>query len=293
MIYDMIVVGAGYWGAACASEARRRGRTVLVIDDADPKSGSRAASGVCDPKAYKSDVFAKYLPADWKPLLNDSFQWLLDNGGVLTTERFRNHFAGTESRGGAECVYVPTVDTILSLAGETVRAGVVGGSLGETVCVSGTDGRAYVGRRLLVAAGYRTDDVLRSVGVKPLGVGRLYGRGILAAGTPREAVPVSVMIKPYVKHTVRPWGAAGSNVYKVGDTAEERPNDKLLEGLRTVGRLVLSGYREAAVTEGYRPVLPQFTVEKVGRNCVVATGGHRLGLGLCGLVARKVEEALS
>ena len=95
------------------------------------------------------------------------------------------------------------------------------------------------------------------------------------------------MIAPYVKHTVRVWP---NGLWKIGDTAEKKPNEKKLENLRTVGKMVLEDYQEIAVTAGFRPVLDRFTVEKVSSRIIIATGGHRLGLGLAKLVSVKVGE---
>lgn len=271
--YDLLVVGAGYWGAAVAFEAKRRGWSVAVIDDGDPRSGSRNASGICDPRAYHSSVFAKYWPPNWQPSdLTESLAWLVDRGGYRVREYFWNRFAGTAPRTGAECVYVADPTTLTRSAYPRLNKGV----------------RDVPHRRLLVAAGYRTDDVLASLGLPTLGVRPLPGRGIIASGTPSTPLPSSVMIKPYVKHTVRSWAGG---FWKVGDTAEQEFKDSRLEALRDVGRACLKDYVEVRVNEGVRPVLDRFTVEKLMPRVVVATGGGRLGLGVAGLVAEKVLEA--
>lgn len=272
--WDLLIVGGGYWGAAVSFEARKKGWRVAVVDDGDKRSGTRAASGVADRSAFKSEVFRKYLPVGWSDSdLDDSFNWLLERGGETVGEYFWNRFAGTGPREGSECVYIEGPETITNLLGSTYRGRF--------------DPSKVDYKRLVVAAGYRTDEVLAQLGLDPLGVGKLYGRGIVAEGTPSLVTPVSVMIRPYCKHTVRRWG---SGQWKVGDTAEKIPNEKYLESLREVGRSVLSDYREVKVSEGFRPILPKFTVEKLTPSIVVATGGHRLGLGLAGLVAKKVME---
>jgi hypothetical protein len=128
---------------------------------------------------------------------------------------------------------------------------------------------------------------LNKCGIKPIGVTKLAGRGIIAKGIPKEVLPVSVMIRPYCKHTVRNW----FNYFKIGDTAEKQLVDKHLENLRTIGRDVLDNYQEINIQLGYRPVLDKFTVESIA-GLIVATGGHRVGLGVAGLVAKKTLEAL-
>lgn len=288
MEYDLIVIGAGYWGTAITLQARKKGWNVIALDDEDVRSGSRNASAICDPKAYQSNVFKKYWPADWTQQdLQDSLSWLVDRGAVKTREYFWNKFAGTSIREGGEALYLPNPESLCSLA-KPAKVIVEGGNTGNTIELFTSKG-VFRSRCLAVAAGYRTDDMLKILGLSQVGVSSLYGRGIVASGRSRCDVPVSVMIRPYCKHTVRDWG----NGFKVGDTAEKTPNPKRLEDLRIVGRAVLEDYKELQLNEGYRPVTDRFLVCKIAHNVVVATGGHRLGLGLAGLAAKKTMEALS
>lgn len=290
--WDAVVIGSGYWGAGIAAHLADAGKSVLVVDDGDAKSGSRNASAICDPAAYESSVFKKYWPPDWDASdLDYSLNWLLAHGGRKVRENFWNRFAGTAPRDGAEAIYLDCPEPLMMTPRSVKRAArVVGGESGfGGVTVEFDYSTITRTRQLVVAAGRRTDEVLTSLQLKPVGVRSLFGRGIVARGTPVTDTPVSVMIAPYRKHTVRDWPGG---LFKVGDTAEEKPNDKKLEDLRTVGRAVLAGYEEVQLNEGYRPVMDRFTVEKVAPNVVVATGGHRLGLGLAGLVGRKTLEAL-
>lgn len=287
---DLIVIGSGYWGSAVAIRARAAGLTVRLLDDGRPGAGSRAASGIADRAAYKKELFKKYLPSDWSTSeLDDSFDWLLSNGGFPVREWFWNRFAGTVPRRGDECVYVPDCGELTRRAGPVTKSKVKAGCLEKSGVTVGDDsGGEWAGKAVVVAAGVWTDDVLRRFGVKPVGVGSLYGRGLVADGKPRHPVPVSVMIRPYTKHTVREWNGR----FKIGDTAERVPSPKKLEALRSVGRIVLDGYTNEEMTEGYRPVTDKFMVEKLSPRLIVATGGHRIGLGLAGLVSNRVMEAL-
>lgn len=271
-------------------EARCAGKSCLVIDDGDPKSGSRNASAICDPNAYNSSIFSKYWPPSWnKSHLNDSIGWVLDVGGRWVTERFLNHYQKRDMREGHTVIYLPSPESLTDSIGDKLSSRVKAFGEGKAGVTVQTDAGRLSCRHLVVCAGYRTDEVLESGGLEPVGVTGLYGRGINAKGRPVMKHPVSVMIAPYVKHTVRVWP---NGLWKVGDTAERKPNDKKLENLRTVGRMVLEGYEEVAITEGFRPVLDRFTVEKVSDRVIIATGGHRLGLGLARLVAVKVGEMI-
>lgn len=287
VIYDLIVVGGGYWGSGIAFEARAKGWNVLLVDSNDPYGASRAASGIADIKAYGSSIFKKYWPADWSQEdLRESFDWLMKRGGYRQREWFWNQFKGTAPREGTDCVYIPLVTTITELTNRVYD------EVGKVFVFNASDlavdlklGGMFRGRRLVVAAGYLTDGVLNMAGLGALGVGGLYGRGLIGHGTPTVA-PVSVMIRPYCKHTVRAWG----NRWKVGDTAEASIKDGPIQSLRRVATLAIPDFIEEQLSEGYRPTLDRFTVEKLTPNVVVATGGHRLGLGLTGLVAKKVME---
>ena len=287
--YDVIVIGAGYWGTASTIELRKTGKKVLQIDSNDSMSGSRAASGICDPRAYDSNTFKRYWPSDWsKSDLTESLSWLLNHKGFKVTEYFWNQFQYREVRESIECIYVPTPESFTSLT-SPLKGIVVSGTVEKKITVHLADSREYTSNYLVVAAGYKSDEVLKSFSLHELGVTQLYGRGLNVKGTPKVSTPVSVMIGPYVKHTVRSWS---NGLYKVGDTAEKNIKDSNLENLRKVGQAVLKNYEEVKMTEGYRPVLDQFTVTKVSPRVVVATGGQRLSLGLCGLVGRKVVECL-
>lgn len=305
--WDLLVVGAGYWGSGIAYEAAQKGWKVAVVDDGDLRAGSRNASGICDPKAYKSSVFSRYWPPEWNPSeLDDSIAWLIDQGGYWVDEWFWNRFQGTTPRAGARCVYLDGGFGALipyRIQGKILDGEPEGGFW--NIRLENREGKTswVEARRLAVAAGYRTDEVLDSLGLPGVGITPLYGRGLLARGSPSREVPVSVMIRPYTKHTVRPWKGRphDGSWFRIGDTAEEedRVNSesgrRRWESLLTVGRSVLDVFRPGPVIQGYRPVAERFLVEKVsgsGPPVAVATGGHRLGLGLTGLVARKVMEVL-
>lgn len=296
MVVDLVIVGSGYWGAAVYLFAKQRGLSVKVVDDGDLKSGSRNASGIADIRAYRSSVFRKYWPSDWADSeLVESFDWLCKIGGRITQETFWNQYQNRSPRKGTECVYVATPATltsqiqegdIVSSRVEQIRPGK------QTSLVQLQNGKTLETRHVVIAAGYQTDSLLIASGLRVIGVTGLYGRGIIARSKslrPELPLPISVMIRPYCKHTVRSWPGGR---YKIGDTAEEKPNDNKLEALRTVGRLVLGNFQEQTIQEGYRPVADKFLVAEVCPRVIVATGGHRLGLGLAGLVGKKVLEII-
>jgi len=280
---DLIVVGGGYWGAAVAFEAGLRGLQAVVLDDSDPRSGSRNASGILHPKTYSSPLFKKYMPDDWtKDDLAASFAWLKKHcGAVETVEHFTNW---TRTDLGVRKLpvgyYLPSNE---ALTGLVIPIGV------KVVDIISQDGDWIVNGiirapRLVVAAGIHTDGVLALAGVAPVGVTALFGRGLGVRGPTPYPSPLVVQTRPYRKFETRPWG----DLIRVGDTAEVRPDEaKYRAELRAVADWLAPGSETVRWFEGYRPVCEKFTVRLVAPGLVAATGGHRMGLGLSGLVATK------
>lgn len=297
---DLIIIGGGYWGASIAVHAKEQGWDALVLDSGDRLSGSRNASGICDPKAYGKPLFKKYWPSDWtKEDLLYSLNWLIQIGAKPTREYFWNHFEGTKPRIGVEAIYLDDNVHLMRLAQPRLNLGATSIYVSNKEIIVGTNDAKFVRlrcRRLAIAAGYQSDQVLVQAGFAKLKLTQLFGRGLVVTGKPRLELPMSVMLRPYLKHTIRSWG----NNYRIGDTAESTREPSTgrwekelgLGNLRTIGNLTLKDYREIKIVEGYRPTAERFIVEKLTNNVVVATGGHRVGLGLSGLVGRKVVEML-
>lgn len=296
---ELLVIGGGYWGTGVTLEAKERGIDVLTLDDRDKESGSRNASAVCDPKAYDSDIFKKYFPSNWTQKdLEKSFEWICSKGAYETQEYFWNDYQKSSPRlMERKIYYLPSpeflTDQIDPLNGKVLsisKLAFTNDFWTITYSTPTKEIKTIVCKNLVIAAGYRTDEVISLITPDwMLGVGKLYGRGLNVKGTPTMDLPVSVMIKPYVKHTVRIWK---NGIYKVGDTCEKVPNENKLANLKDVGARVLSNMEILEVTAGWRPTLPKFTVKKLANNLVAATGGHRLGLGVTGIVANKVLEEL-
>ena len=286
--HDLIVVGGGYWGSAIAHEAGQRGLDAAVLDDFNPASGSRNASGILHPKTYSSPLFKKYMPADWtKADLLASFEWLKRHcGAVETVEHFTNW---TRPDLGVRTLpvgyYLPSNEALTGLVSpfnEVVE------SIRREDGLWTVNGM-YRAPRLVVAAGIGTDAVLALAGVAPIGVTALFGRGLGVRGTTSHPSPLVVQTRPYRKFETRPWG----DLLRVGDTAEVKPDEaKYRAELRAVADWLAPGSETVEWYEGYRPVCEQFTVRLVAEGLVAASGGHRMGLGLSGLVAVKTLSLL-
>lgn len=288
--HDLIVIGGGYWGSAICYEARLRGINAVVLDSNDPKSGSRNASGILHPKTYSSPLFKKYMPDDWtKEDLAASFAWLKKHCGAReVVEHFVNW---TRPDLGVRKLPVGYyLDSNEALTGLVAPIK----SIVEDIERSGPDwivNQWHSAPRLVIAAGIHTDEmIVLAVGAEHcVGVSALFGRGLGVRGTSTQPSPIVVQTRPYRKFETRPWG----DLIRVGDTAEVNPDEtKYRAELRAVADWLAPGSETVRWFEGYRPVCEKFTVKLVAPGLVAATGGHRMGLGLSGLVAVKALALL-
>jgi glycine/D-amino acid oxidase-like deaminating enzyme len=296
---NILVIGAGYWGAAIAHEARLAGYNVEVYDDGDDKAGSRVAAGFCDPSSYRSKPFIKRRP----PYMTDqaieaSLTWLIDHGGNPVQTWFWNRWGHRDPREDVMSMRIDNNEVITSLAYPIY---------GERIPISRLGDYSMI----IVAAGYRTNEVLGLLEVAPIPIRPLMGRGIVASGTPIVPLPVSVMVAPYKQYMVRALTNGPDAVYKfgvateteakrnlavpyyhIGDTVELNPSSIAFDHLYQVGKAVLDGFTYIRTEVGYRPDAGTFRVEKLASNLIVATGGHRVGLGLAGWAAQRVLTLL-
>lgn len=271
---DVIVVGAGFWGSAITRELRERGHGVTLIDSMDPRSGSRNAAWTCQPWVYHSPRFRSLLPEGWRLKLEDSIQWLVDQmGATRVQEEFQNLPRMTPPRPG---------HVVLNLV---PGQGMV--EPDECMLVSAIErdgGRWYVTNDmstdwLVLATGYETDKLLERSELPQLGVRAVPGHGLLIRA-PWEGGQREFLTRPYTKYTIRPWTGG---LHHLGDTAGRSGPEPLVE---LADRLFGSGgWSLEADLYGYRPQLPQYTVREHAPHLIVATGGYRMSLGLCGLAA--------
>jgi hypothetical protein len=267
---------------------------VRVLDDADPLAGSRNASAIVHVHTYDSPIFADLWPRDWsREELERSLGWLVETCGARpSVETFWNldrRDLGQRTSRERPPLYLPTNGALLDLvAAERRRVSALWRDGAEWIAET-WEGPVR-GRRVLVAAGYRTDEVLASAGLGTLGVRRLFGRGLLVEGRAVVALPAMVMGGPYRKYAIRDWAPG---VVRVGDSAERTPREGHAAFLRKLAEAIVPGGREVGWMAGYRPVLDRFTVAKLADGLAVATGGHRMALGLAGLVARRAVSMLS
>jgi glycine/D-amino acid oxidase-like deaminating enzyme len=290
----VVIIGAGYWGTAIAYTLRQVGISPLLVDDQDSLAGSRNAAGVMSPDVYQSDKVRALLPLTWTTSeLSASIEWAKAIGqGVVARGNFLNGMNGdTQSRPANETpnIYFPPGAFLNLHHPQTMRViGVHRIGDGDWV-VEAAHGATFRCSHVIVAAGYRTDEILKMAGIQPLGVKALFGRGVVGTGRLPHPLPLYVMTRPYTKVGVREWG---SMVY-VGATSEKTPKDKNRDDLDAFAQKYVEGFQLHSRMEGYRPVLDKFTVAEVAPHFIVATGGNRFGIGLAGLVANRVKWMVS
>jgi glycine/D-amino acid oxidase-like deaminating enzyme len=303
---DLAIIGGGFWGTACALMAREAGIDAILIDDGAPWSASRNAAGMVHPDWFKGGTIGKLIPASWSGRdIGESLQWLMKYGLQRTSELFRGP-AGDRLRNDAFMM----LDVPGFLAMGKPRKGNVThlhrygsnrpadqkywrifGEYGELGFIDA--------RRVIVAAGVHTDTLLDNSSMRKIGVERLRGRGLVIkpkmATASVSTFPFRWQTRPYVSYTLRPWGMDGSEpIMRFGDTTEPQAGKKgALTELRGYLSQIVGSYEELEVHDGQRPVCEQFTVAKVAPALVVATGGHRVGLGIAGTAAKKALEALA
>lgn len=293
MVHDLVIVGGGYWGTATAIVATQSGRSVLILDDDDLMSGSQNASGIVHQDIYHKKIFEHLLPPDWTDEeLEESFEWLeMVAKAHPMPERFLNldrPDLGVRPL-KQRSLYLKSNDSLLALFPKTYGKAKQIRSIPGGFAVDTSGGPIYEAKAVLIACGYRCDELIVASGLPPIGVRGLFGRGLIVAGSAQHAVPITIQTAPYTKFELRAWG----DHVRVGDTAEKSPNQRYRDRLDRLSTYMFPTDRTVvAEVTGIRPIMPQFTIRTLVPGLFVATGGHRSALGISGLVAKRVVGLL-
>ena len=290
VIQDLIVVGGGFWGVASALVASKKGMRVVVLDNRDPRGASRNAAGIVCKHWYKQHTITNMLPEDWtKQEIQESVQFLDPFGLSKTGEQFTS-YAHNQEKWREDCYLIPSCSSLLSKFTTQLSQVLSVRPHQSRIEVVTRDG-TLIAHKVLIAAGAFTDNLLKASQLPLCGVRALRGRAFIATNSLEEFVPRTHMSRPYTHYTLRPWGKGHA---RLGDTVEKRVEgtDEPIVGLQSVLAHMSPGAKVVRVLDGWRPVCEQFTVKRVHERIVVATGGHRVGLGLAGLVANKCWELL-
>ncbi len=288
---DLLVLGGGFWGTATAFEARKRGMDVLLIDDENPEGASRNSAGIVCAHWYRQDTIQRMWPEEWTmDDVDDSLQWLQDNCGLEQTgEYFRNMMTG-KSRYRKDCYIIGDNSKLLDMTKRCRDKAHKAYWTGEHWIVW-SDKSQYEAKNIVVAMGAFTDTFLLESDMETVGVKPLFGRAMIIEGVEAIDKPLTVLVRPYVHYTLRPW----MGKLRWGDTTERKSTGPYVLNLEAALKKTLDVEELPRVVDwaqGVRPVCSTMTVKECGPNAVVAVGGHRVGLGLSGLVAKKSLELL-
>ena len=297
---DLAVIGAGFWGVAIATEAKKRGIGVVLFDDARPDSGSRNAAGLVQrgwfrepTSTTKPGIINRLTPKRWGLCsVDEGLAWLAINANLRQTGEVYSSYLGPKVTVRPD-LYLVYPETILGLAGSIPQIHVtsVVQRAPDRVFVHTDRTSTFAVRAVVIAAGVWTDELLRASNLPPVGVSRLRGRAILARTPKPVPTPVTRLIRPYVSYTLRPWA---DGLARIGDTVErsERDGAKQAADLNKTLQEVAPGSEIVRWFDGYRPVAPEFVVDSVigSSRIVVATGAHRVGLIMAGIVAKRAVD---
>jgi glycine/D-amino acid oxidase-like deaminating enzyme len=288
-VVDLVVVGGGFWGAGVALLAGEAGWDVMLLDSGESLGASRSAAGIVCEGWYRQATVKKMMPGDWtREEVTDSIRWLERFGLEKTGEVFSSYRRSRPVLRD-DCYLLPSPESLLGKVRPTGGRVLSLREAGGVVEVRTAKELLRAGR-VVVAAGAFTDTLLKGSNLPVVGVVPLRGRAVVGSSSEGCKVPHTYMSRPYTHWTSRPWPGGG---VRVGDTVERGAGGpgRLAELELQAGRMV-KGYRRQAVLEGLRPVCGKMVVGKVSRRVIVAVGGHRVGLGLTGLVARRALSLL-
>jgi glycine/D-amino acid oxidase-like deaminating enzyme len=284
---SLLIVGGGYWGTAAALLAHQRGLRVTILDDKARWSGSRAASGHFAFGWYKGDQ---------AQLAIESFA-LAERHGVKI-KKTGAHVHGYGGRSFRDDWYTFDPAQFLGLV-ETTEVSVTRVFLGTAfgVAAETTHGPStFSADSMIIAAGARTDVLLKASHFKPMGVTGLHGRGLLFLQPDGFGGVHLQRVSPYRQIAVREWGPG---LVRVGETMEVHPDlgsayvTRMLEQVQPLlDHLDIFGPSRGDIV-GVRPICKRgFTVQLCEERLVAMSGGGRVGGIPAFAIARRALKLL-
>lgn len=293
-MYDLIVIGAGFWGTVTAVEARRKGVETLLIDDGNPQGASRNAAGIIQESWFRQGTVRRFTDGVFtRADVGYGVDWLRENAGLNQTGEVFTSYSNTVPRSRDDVYLIPTTGSVLSLIGDRIVDTVKSVSRGDWGSWRVSTVRCeYTARRVALCAGAWTDEILRSSGFDTTDVKPLIGRALLfRAPACGWDIPHTHLRRPYNHLTIRPY----LDLYRIGDTVERASSaedGKGYQELESHIKSVLGDFRVERKLLGVRPVCDKMVVAELAPRLTVATGGHRVGLALAPAVARNTLRLL-
>lgn len=285
---DLLIIGSGFWGTSASILAQRNGIDALVVDNERLNSGSRNAAGIIRKEWFGGDFFNKIKPSDWdEKYLQKAIEFLGDFGLVTMEEEFT-----TYRKPGVKkirnCFVLKSLKEFLSTAQRKIDSVLKLKKEGSN-WLSDCEKEPITAKKVLIVVGAFSDRLLTNSNLPTVGVSPLRGRAVIATGN-CEMVK-TYESRPYKQYTIRPYE---SGSIRLGDTVEKKLNmgDDPLQSLFQMLNKMQPGSKPISIQDGLRPVCDKVTVKKIDNGLVVATGGHRIGLGLSLYAVEKSFEKL-
>lgn len=282
-MFDLIVVGGGFWGVAQALFAEAHGDKVLLIDAPRTGRASVAAAGLFSPRWFKGKQRKLALRA-----FDDARDLGVD---FKMTGAIQAPYNSEDMKVQTDDFYTFMPQQFLRLRPADRFERVV--RVSET-CVETDAGDRFSAWNVVVCAGVFTDELLLNSGFDPVGVKPLWGSAVLL---PLEGfkTPLQVYTNPYAHYTLREWG---QNTIRIGETLEKKPDQReayINKMLTRVADYLPTAYScRPTVVSGARPTLEGgMKAFKVNGGPYVATGGGRSGAVMSFWAAREVYSAVS
>jgi len=290
VIYDLAVVGLGFWGTCVSLEARSRGLEIITFDDGNLFGASRNAAGLIQRSWFKQDTIKKMMGDVTLDEIDYGIDWLMGHSSLIKCGELFSSYQNETKRFREDLYILPSVDSILKEIP----------SYGEVKHISHRGNywsvEGHFARALVITAGWWSGKLLADNNLPTIVVKPLLGRALIASLEDySEKIPNTYLPRPYKHLTVRPY----YENYRIGDTTEnilnlessaEAAYSYLESSLRLMtGSSIISIKKRLC---GIRPVCDIFTITEIAPRLVVATGGHRVGLALGPAVAIRALKLL-
>ena len=283
---DVIIIGGGFTGRAVARRLQEEGLIVAMIDDRDKRAWSRVYGGLWGDSWLQSDFWEAIRPEWWR-----QEHYIRARSNVLAENTVASPFLVAPSLSWA--------DGVVQIAGgaslDAIDGEVSGGSYDDKTGLWTIiyDGRSIQGRKIVIAAGYQTPEVLRRLSLRTVDIKSVRGRYFLfdSAVAPHE--PVFRMSPSGPLWMLR----TGPFTIRIGDTYEDEKSNPVaqVEEIVEFGRMIdpdlPAPYKNV---EGFRSVGPEGKpfVSSVGPDAWAVGGGGRIGLGIAGGLAHHLTEVI-
>lgn len=292
-MHDIAIVGAGFWGTCTAIMAREKSLDTIVIDDNDQRSGSRNAAGMIQPSTWTRQMFKKSLPEGWTIQdMHWGLKWLSEHVPVkMTGDILLFHYGKLASRPPKhrpkEMFLIDSPKVLLEKAEPVIHERIysIRHSLDHWEI-----NHEHHAKHVVLACGYRTDEILVKAGLPMMGVFATPGTALVFSDGKDHKIPESHLVRPHTSYTIRPWGDS----HRFGEwSGNEQPDIQAHNLLNQLKRLVQNPAISSLIY-GNRPTSPigKFIVKEWAPKLIIMSGGYKYGLGVAPFAAKKALEIL-